>query len=152
MKRILIKTKVYGRPSEIMKGFTKDLLLKLTPPMISVELTRYDGNKLNDEIHIVSSIFGSYQSWVNFISDTHESEKLIYFTDTAREMPSPLTSWEHKHKVQMLDDKYSYIIDDIRYDTGSKLMNNLIYPLLYAFMYYRKPIYMDTFNEQETNL
>jgi len=126
--------------------------MKLTPPLIEVELTRYDGNKLDDEIHIVSSIFGSYQSWVNYISDFHESDKLIYFTDTAREMPFPLVHWEHTHKIHQLDEEMSYIIDDIRYDTGNKITNNLIYPLLYALMYYRKPIYMDTFNGEERNL
>ena len=152
MKRILIKTKVNGCPKAIMKEFTKELLLKLTPPFIEVELTRYDGNKLNDEIHIISSVFGNYQSWVNYISDYHESENLIYFTDKAREMPFPLTHWEHTHKVQKLDEEKSYIIDDIRYDTGSALTNYLVYPLFYALMYYRKPIYMDTFNGEERNL
>lgn len=152
MKRILIKTKVRGAPKEIMEGFTKDLLLKLTPPLIDVELTRYDGNALNDEIHIISSIFGSYQSWVNYISDVHESENLIYFTDKAREMPFPLTHWEHTHKVQRLDENFSYIIDDIRYDTANIITTNVMYPLLYAFMYYRKPIYMDTFNGETSNM
>lgn len=146
MKRILIKTKVRGTPKEIINSFNKDLLLKVTPPLINVEITQYDGHSIGDEIHIISSLFGNYQSWVNTVIDAHETENLIYFTDKAKEMPFPITSWEHTHKIQKLDDTFCYIIDDIKYDTGSTFSNAFIYPLLYACLYYRKPIYMDTFN------
>lgn len=147
MKSLKVKTKVFGQPKEIMSKFTQDLLLDLTPPFMDIEITQFDGNKKDDEIHIVASILGSYQSWVNIIKEAKETEDEVYFVDEAKEMPSPFTYWRHTHKVKRLNDTHSEIIDEVIFDTQNSILDLIMYPIVYSLMYYRKPIYMDKFNE-----
>lgn len=147
IKIINIRTKVYGTPRGILAKFTLELLLKLTPPLINVEVNQFDGNKKNSEVHIISSLFGNYQNWKNLITEDFESDDECYFVDEAIEMPFPFTSWIHTHKIRRIDEKRSYIQDHIKYSCQYKFLESIIYPAIFALMYYRKPIYIDTFNE-----
>lgn len=147
MKIINLKTKVYGKPKEILAKFTKDLLEKLTPPLINLEITQFDGTKKNGEVHIVASCLGNYQNWKNTITDHFESDHECYFTDVANEMPFPFIYWEHTHKIHQINETQSYIQDHIKYKCVNKIAEMAMYPVVYALMYYRKPIYMDSFKK-----
>jgi ligand-binding SRPBCC domain-containing protein len=147
MKNVKIKTRVKGQPKEILKRFTQELFLKTCPPLMTLEINRYDGNNLNDEIHLVSSFLGQYQFWLTRIVDRQIKEHRAYFTDKAVEMPFPFTYWKHVHAVEKIDDEYCYIIDDITYSCSNKLLTLTSYPIVYFMMFYRRPIYVDYFNE-----
>ncbi len=149
MKRINIRTKVHGSPREILKKFKKELLIKLTPPFVKIEITQFDGCEKGGEVHIVSSVLGNYQSWVNIIVDSFDSDEECYFVDQAREMPFPFTYWNHTHKIRRVSDEKSYIQDHIVYKCSHPVLELAVYPVVYFLMYYRKPIYLDTFNEKQ---
>ena len=149
MQRLVIKTKVKGSPKKIYSRFNKDLLLKLTPPIMDMEVTRFDGNNIDDQIHIVTNIFGLYQSWQNEIIEFYETENEVYFIDQGILIPDPLKSWRHKHIIIKKDELHSMIIDQVFYTTGSKIIDKLLYPIIFALMYYRKPIYIDTFTDDD---
>lgn len=120
-------------------------MLKLTPPFINVEISQYEGNKKDSQVHIISSILGNYQNWKNIITESFDSDDECYFVDEAVEMPFPFTTWIHTHKIRRISENRSYIQDHIKFSCKYKFLESLVYPMVFAIMYYRKPIYIDTF-------
>ena len=146
MKRIRVKTKVKAKPRDIIQSFDKDFFLKLCPPFLEVEVNQFDGHKKEDSIKITTNFLGYYQFWHNQVIDYHQSEKEASFIEQAVETPFPVTFWQHKHKVIQIDEQHCYIIDDIEFRCVNFFFENLIYPAIYLTMFYRRPIYVDSFN------
>ena len=151
MKRIKLKTKVKGSPEEILKSFNEELFMKLNPPFIDVELTQFDGSHKDNEIKLTTNFLGYYQYWHNKVIDRFDSEHEAYFIDEGIEMPFPITSWSHKHKVIKVDEEHSYIVDDIEFKCSHFLLEFFVYPAIFITMFYRKPIYVDTFSHEKVS-
>jgi len=147
MKSFKINTKVHGQAKEIFDRFDRELLIKTTPPLVNLEVNRFDGTKIGDEAHVVCSIFGTYQYWINRVVDNQQKEGEVYFVDKAIEMPEPFTYWKHTHKITQVKDHTCLITDEIVYSTHNKILNLMIFPIIYFIFYYRRPIYMDTFSD-----
>lgn len=148
MKRVRITTKISARPKEIMAKFNKELFLELCPPFVDIEVTQFDGIKLNDELHAIVSTCGSYQSWINIIVESQMGEQCCYFVDEAREMPAPFTYWRHLHEVKEIDKDHSLLTDEIIFKTSTPLTDYIMLVIIYCLMYFRKPIYMDKLNNE----
>ena len=133
------------KPSEIYQHFNQDLFMDLNPPFIDIELHQFDGTKKGDLLSLTTNVLGYYQSWKNEIIDEHISEEEIYFIDQATEMPFPITSWKHTHKMRKVDEQYTYIVDDIYYECTNEFFEICMYPVIWMTMLYRKPIYLDKF-------
>jgi ligand-binding SRPBCC domain-containing protein len=140
--KILIKTKVDHHYKYIFSLFNLHLFKALKPPLINLEVERFDGCKSGDEIHLKMNFQGLLnQQWVSIITSDFESENDIGFIDEGKILPPPLSKWKHIHRIQKIDEKSSYVIDDIEFTSGNAALDAVIYPALYSMFLYRKPIY-----------
>lgn len=146
--RIYLKTKVNGKPSEIIKRFDKSLFEDLTPPGAGVELLRFDGSKKGDQVHIrMSLLLGLIkQDWFAEITEDGETKTRSWFIDEGTKLPFFLSSWKHQHIVESDGPDQSYIIDDIHFKSPLFILDPLLYPILWLQFAWRKPIYRKIFN------
>jgi len=144
--RIIIKTKVEQDYRSVWQGFDEDLFKALKPPLMPLELVRFDGSHKGDLVHLRVGPFK--QGWVSEITEQGESEDEIYFIDEGRTLPFPLKTWRHHHRIQKAPDGGSFIIDDFSYTTPTLLTDWLFYPLLYAQFAARGPVYRQFFKNK----
>lgn len=141
---IKISTKVNRDYKYVYENFTRELLEKLTPPIIPFELLKFEGSKMGDDIHILLNILGIEQLWItHIVEESHDLEE-IYFVDQSSKLPFFLSFWRHKHRILNVKNG-SKIIDEISYKTPFILLDYLCYPIMYVQFYYRKHIYKREF-------
>lgn len=144
--RVKIQTKVRKNYIEVFQGFDIHLFMKLKPPLVGLNVKRFDGCKKGDIVSVELSILGTKQTWISEITENAEKTNEIFFIDEGKVLPSPLRYWKHKHVIQKSIDS-SVIIDDIRYSTNSKILDFLLFPLIFLQFYYRKPVYKSYFKK-----
>lgn len=135
--KILIKTPIAKDFREVFSHFDRDLFIALKPPVVKLEVTRFDGCKKGDEVHL--KING--QRWVSHITEYFESDDEIYFIDIGAIIPPPLSSWKHIHRIVRTGQNSCEVIDDIDFTTGNSVMDKIMYPAFYTMFYLRRPIY-----------
>lgn len=144
--KIKIQTLVQGNFLEVYKRFDQTLFVKLAPPLVKLNLTRFDGCKTGDEVHLDMSFLGQKNRWVSKIVKNGETSYEKYFVDEGEILPVPLKHWRHKHLIVKSGSSKCFIIDDINYTTDIPPLDLLIYPILYLSFLYRKPVYRRHFN------
>ncbi|MFK7972332.1 MAG: hypothetical protein AB8F95_18320 [Bacteroidia bacterium] len=149
MPRILLKTRVKGDPASIMARFDKSLFESLSPPGAGVELIRFDGSKTGDQVHVrMSLLLGLIkQDWFAEITAHGEDENSSWFVDEGKKLPFFLKKWKHRHIAEAVDEKSSYIIDDIHFKSPFFLLDPFLYPVMWLQFAYRKPIYRKIFGK-----
>lgn len=139
--RICLRTSVKGNYVDVLAGFDRELFEALAPPLININLIRFDGSKKGDTVHLKLKILGIFkQEWIVKITDDQVQKKMAWFTDEGRKLPPSIKSWEHNHIVEK-DGENSIIVDDIHFIPSSPLMGAFLYPGLYLQFLWRKPIY-----------
>ncbi len=133
--RIYLKTKVAQDMQAVFAQFDEHLFLKLNPPGLPVQLVRFDGCEVEDEVHLK---FPFGMQWVSVITKAGQTDKMCYFVDEGRRLPFPLKKWTHQHLV-VKETKGTAIVDDIFFQTQYKLLDVFIYPFLWLQFAYRKP-------------
>ncbi len=141
---ITIKTLVDQRLPEVIAGFNGDLFLKLNPPFPKVRLIQFDGCKTGDLVSLELNFLLFKQVWTSEITEDFSDSEQFFFVDQGIKLPFFFKTWQHKHILQVRDDK-TVITDDITYQTPSLLTDWLMYPLLYLQFLYRKPVYRKVF-------
>lgn len=130
--KLLFESNIQSNFLTIKARFNRELFLNLIPVGVKVDLARFDGCKVHDEIHISVSSMGIKQQWVSVITSEKQNEKEWSFVDEGKLLPWPLASWKHHHRVLYLDDNSSKIIDDITFECVHSWMNALMYPVLWS--------------------
>jgi ligand-binding SRPBCC domain-containing protein len=145
--RIYLKTLINNDLNSIEKKFNQTLFEKLCPPLVELKVNRFDGCQKNDEIHLEMKLFGSIkQNWVSKITCSYKSNDEFYFIDEGVQLPAPLSQWKHIHRVEKISNKSCYLIDDINFTSGNKLLDVVLYPALYSIFSFRAPIYKRELN------
>lgn len=144
--RIIIKTKVHQVYKKVFQAFDINLFMKLKPPLVSLNVRRFDGCQKGDEVHIEVKILWMKQKWISLITEQQSNENEIYFIDEGVLLPKPLKYWKHKHIIEKSIDS-SIIIDDICYNTNNILLDFLLFPALFLQFYFRKPVYKSYFSK-----
>lgn len=144
--RIIIKTKVQQEFKKVFQAFDINLFMKLKPPLVSLNVIRFDGCQKGNEVHIEVKILWMKQKWISLITDQQSNENKIYFIDEGVLLPKPLKYWKHKHIIEKSIDS-SIIIDDICYNTNNILLDFLLFPALFLQFYFRKPVYKSYFSK-----
>ena len=145
--KIYIATEVDQNYKSVFAQFDKDLFLALKPPLIQLNLTRFDGCHTGDKVEMTLGMFGILQAWTALIVDQKETEKEIYFVDEGQQIPPPIKEWRHRHGIQKIAGNRTLIVDDIEYSTGLKVLDILMYPIMYLQFWYRKPVYRRYFSK-----
>lgn len=143
--KIIIKTIVEQDYLTVGKGFDQSLFEALKPPLLPLTLKRFDGSQTGDEVHIQlgKGIFS--QDWNALIIEHGEDENEVYFIDKGSKLPFFLKDWKHRHRILRQDNNQAMIIDDIDYTTPFRLMDYLMYPIMYLQFWVRKPVYKKVF-------
>lgn len=144
--KIKIQTLVQGNFKEVYQKFDQELFLKLSPPLVKINLSRFDGCKTGDEVHLDMTFLGKKDRWVSKIVKESECSYEKYFVDEGEILPSPLKHWRHKHIVIKSGNTKCFIVDDINYTTDIPALDLFVYPFIYLSFLYRKPIYRKYFN------
>ena len=140
--KIFIKTRIEKNYQIIFSRFNIDLFKALKPPLMNLEVERFDGCKAGDEVHLKMSLLGIInQRWISHITKDVKSDYDIFFVDEGALIPPPLKKWTHYHRIEKISELSSFVIDDIEYSTGNFILDLILYPALYSMFYYRKPIY-----------
>lgn len=144
--KIKIQTLVHGHFHEVYKKFDQDLFLKLTPPLVKINLARFDGCKPGDEVHLDMTFLGKKDRWVSKIVKASECSYEKYFVDEGEVLPPPLKHWRHKHVVIKSGNSKCFIVDDINYTTDIPPLDVILYPFIYLSFLYRRPVYRKYFH------
>lgn len=139
--RIFIKTKVHNNLSTIHQKFDRNLFEKLSPPLMTVKVERFDGCLKDHEVHLLIQSLFVRNKWISKITTSELNEKVFYFIDEGIEIPPPLKKWKHIHRVEAIDSSNCYVIDDITYSSGSNLLDYALFPFLFGMFKFRQPIY-----------
>lgn len=141
-----LKTKVKQNYLSVKNGFDEKLFLSLNPPFPPVKLKEFGGCVKGDKVHLELNFIFFKQDWISDITFDNTTDTVFEFIDEGTQLPFFLKYWKHHHIVERVDANSSYIIDDIQFKSPYKLMDFLLYPVLWLQFAYRKPIYKKLFN------
>lgn len=142
--KIHLQTPVATHYQAVLAGFNKDLFQALAPPFPRLKILRFDGSAPGDVVEIELSAGPFRRKWTSLITEQHTTETAAWFVDEGQILPAPLTFWRHKHLITH-HGSHSVIHDQIEFNTGSKLLDLLVYPALYVQFALRGPIYRRIF-------
>lgn len=145
--KINIKTRVEQDYLSVKQGFNKDLFLKLNPPFPPVKLLRFDGCRRGDKVSLELNFIFFKQTWTSIITSDRTDDKEFFFVDEGKKLPFFLRFWKHKHRI-IREESGSIIVDEINFSARLKILSPLLYPVLYAQFWYRKPIYKKIFRKR----
>lgn len=139
-----IRTKVNGNYKNVMDKFDIDLFKALKPPVGRMEIVEFTGSKTGDKVHLkfLSPIKAEWIS--DIVEDSIDNEK-AYFIDIGSKLPPGLIFWRHKHIVENTSENTATIVDAIFYYGSNKIIEALLFPILYSSFLLRKPIYKKYF-------
>jgi ligand-binding SRPBCC domain-containing protein len=144
MLRFVLTTPVAQDLNQVKEGFNLDLFKALKPPLIGLEVKRFDGCESGDEVHLRVGL-GIMMEWVSLIPEHGQSTDEWYFLDIGEKLPPPLKKWRHHHRVLKREDGGSIIVDDISFSSGFLPLDLLMYfPLKFQFKL-RAPVYKKIF-------
>lgn len=129
----------------VKEGFTEELFIKLNPPFPRVKLKRFDGCKKGDIVALELNFILFKQLWKSEIVEDNLTEKEFYFIDEGRKLPFFLKYWRHRHRI-IKNGNGSKIVDDVTFHSPFRFIDFLLYPVLGAQFWYRKPVYRKFFN------
>ncbi len=145
--KIVVETIVNQYYKRVAEGFNEDLFMALKPPLMPLELLRFDGCEKGDEVHIRLGKKPISTLWIAEIIENGRDDNEIYFIDIGKQLPFILNKWTHRHRIINKSSTETKIIDAIEYYTGFILLDFILYPLFYLQFLLRKPIYKRTFAE-----
>ncbi|WP_192822604.1 hypothetical protein [Rufibacter sp. LB8] len=139
-----LKTAVAQNYIAILEGFDRDLFKALSPLFPRLKIIRFDGSMPGDRVEIELQAGPLRQRWTSLITERQVTDQAAWFTDQGQELPPPLRFWRHQHLVTK-EQGHSCIHDIIEFKTGARLLDLLVYPVLYFQFKQRAPIYRRVF-------
>jgi ligand-binding SRPBCC domain-containing protein len=101
----------------VKSKFNIQLLEYLSPIFPIVKIKRYDGNLVNDQIHIQLGFILFSWNWISNISVFESNLNNWYFVDEGLQLPPFLKKWAHKHEIQNRENG-AIIVDEIEFEAG----------------------------------
>ena len=144
---LLLHTRVAQPPARVLAGFNRSLFEQLAPPFPKTNLLRFDGSHPGDVVDMELVVGPKRWRWTSLIVDEGElPDGTRYFVDEGQQLPAPLRFWRHRHLVAPdARGAGSVITEDITYRTGSRVLDVLLYPAMWAQFSWRKPTYRRVF-------
>lgn len=144
--KLFFRTQVEQSFDYVSSRFDKDLFESLKPPVMSLEVVRFDGCQTGDMVELRMGLGPFKQDWHSEITYHDFTDNRFVFHDKGVLLPPPLKFWLHKHIVLSEENSSeTLIIDDIEFKSGFKLLDYLIYPFMYLLFALRKPVYKQYF-------
>ncbi len=146
MPHFTLNTSVRGEFQEVFSRFDHRLFNYLLPPSNLVEVTKYGGNKVGDEVHVTFK-FPVKASMHVVITEVVVSENHAYFVDEGLVLPFGLTKWKHLHHVYAQANGSS-ICDEIHFKSRFYLLDIIYFPIIWLSILARRKPYQRYFNQQ----
>ena len=143
--KLVIRTPIPKNYQEVFLNFNLTLFKALKPPLMSLEVERFDGCRKGDEIHLKIGLGPFTLSWISIITNDLKNDLENVFVDEGKVLPAPLSYWKHIHKVVKKDENSCEIHDDIEYRTSNRFLDLVIYPVMFLQFYLRKSVYKKYF-------
>jgi len=144
--RILLETKVRQHYDKVYKGFDVNLFKALAPVFPKMILRKFEGCKKNDLVEVDIDFSIGKQPFYSQVIEAGKEHRGYYFIDQGTRLPFFLKYWEHKHRIKRCGEG-SMIVDDIYYNSPTKVAGFLIFPFMWLSFYARKSIYRRYFFE-----
>jgi len=141
--RIRLITTVRKPFKIVYKGYDHELL-KFMLPSPFARITRYEGQNPGDIIEICFKI-PFMKNWTAIIKESWLSHREYGFIDRGLRVPLGISYWKHTHRVVARDNNSVFIIDDIEYETSSKIWDKILYIPLFLMFYRRMFLYKKYF-------
>ncbi len=146
--KLTIRTSVKAPLDAVWAGFDRRLFDRLSPPFPPVRVLRFDGCLTGDVVSLELNFLLFKQVWNSDIIDQQTTAGEIFFIDEGVKLPFFLSAWHHKHRL-IKEGTGTIIADEIDFQTPSRLLDYLFYPLMWAQFAYRKPIYRSIFGRSK---
>jgi ligand-binding SRPBCC domain-containing protein len=130
----------------VKSKFNIQLLEYLSPIFPIVKIKRYDGNQVNDQIHIQLGFLLFTWTWVSKISEFESNLSLWFFVDEGIELPPFLKRWSHKHEIQKSGNE-AIIIDEIDFESSRFWPGMLVKLMLWMQFSQRPALYKKYFRQ-----
>lgn len=143
MENLTFRTPVGSSLDKVKEGFNVELFKALKPPLLTLEVARFDGCKEGDEVHLKVGL-GLKVEWISLITKDIQTANEWSFIDEGKKLPFPLTAWRHHHRV-IKSGEEAIIIDDINFRCGPNFLTKMMKPLLYLQFVGRAPVYRKVF-------
>ena len=85
--KILIKTQIDKNYNFCFSKFDEDLFKFLKPPLLNLEVERFDGCKKGDEIHLGIGLGPFSMKWISHITENSENDEENLFIDEGHLLP-----------------------------------------------------------------
>jgi ligand-binding SRPBCC domain-containing protein len=144
--KISLQTRLAQHYLSVLDQFNLDLFTALAPAFPKMKVLRFDGSLPGDRVEIELQVGPLKKRWTSLITERHITVQEAWFTDEGQELPAPLTYWRHQHLITH-HGTYSVIHDLIEFRTGNKLLDYLVYPVMYAQFAMRGPVYQRIFGK-----
>ena len=132
---------------QVEAGFDRALFEKVLGAGRLVRVTRFEGLE-NDAIFEVEFGAGPLSGrWVGQIERKIRDPNEIAYTDVGIELPKPLRTWRHRHRLLRRLKGGTFIRDEIEFSTGTRTGDWALYPVLMGLILARRPIYKAAFGE-----
>jgi ligand-binding SRPBCC domain-containing protein len=140
--KIFISTPIEKNYRDVFALFNEKLFKALKPPMVKLEVERFDGCKKGDEIHLkITPLNLKTERWISHITEYHEDNEQIYFIDIGVVIPFPLKYWKHIHRIERVSENKCMVVDDIEFTSGNAVLDRLLYPIFFTMFKMRSPVY-----------
>lgn len=144
MPNINIETKIQRPASEVFSRFGDGLFEELIPPFAIAE--RNDGIEIGSIVSVGFKI-PFMKTWHSEIIDKREDSNSFWFTDKGISgMPFGIKNWKHIHRVKKGNKNECYIVDEISFETGNRLLNSICLLVFTTDMKMRRKKYKKFFN------
>ncbi len=130
--KLIFQARVESNLKTIQSRFDRELFTALKPPLVGMNLIRFDGCKKGDEVHLETGLPGFMQKWVSVITDENETEQEWFFVDEGRVLPFPLKRWRHTHRVIRDGEGGAVIRDEIEFGCANPAIEFCMAPALWA--------------------
>jgi ligand-binding SRPBCC domain-containing protein len=133
-------TQVSVKRSLVAAQFNQDLLLKLKPPLLTMQLIRYDGQYRGDRLSFAVGIGQFTQTWEGEITNHRYTQKNWLFRDEGILLPHPLKTWKHTHAL-IEKNSGTLIVDRVRFCGKNHLFTAILIIPIAMMFWMRKPLY-----------
>ena len=146
--KLRFETYVDASFETVKSRFNLQLLEYLSPSFPRINIKRYDGNEVGNQIHIHLGFILFTWKWVSKISSFVSTTTNWYFIDEGIQLPPFLKQWSHKHEIQKSENK-SIIVDEIHFEASKFWPGFLVKFMLWMQFSQRPALYKKYFKSSE---
>ncbi|MEY4954560.1 MAG: hypothetical protein RI981_645 [Bacteroidota bacterium] len=141
MPNFQITSQVSATLPYVWSKFDQKLLAKLSPPFPIARIIQFDGCHVNDKVCIELDFLLYRTRWYSVISSFKADASSYVFVDEGTSVPFGIKTWRHEHRIESISPNECAIIDKIQFQTNYKLLDWLLFPLIWGMIIYRIPFY-----------